>query len=60
MNLRGCGFRAEQDLSAFPSGFDFQRLSALYHQRARVFYHFINHFVIMIWIVMKKHELAHV
>ncbi len=59
-DLSGCGFRAEQDLSAFPSSFDLQSLSALCHQRARVFYHFVNHFVIMIRIVMEKHELAHV
>jgi hypothetical protein len=59
-DLNGWGFRAEQDLSAFSSSFDFQRLSALCHQRARVFHHFINHFVIMIWIVMKEQKLAYV
>ena len=56
----GCGFCAEQDLSAFSSSFDFQGLSALCYQRARAFHHFIDHFIVMIWIVMKKQELAHV
>jgi hypothetical protein len=59
-NLSGCDLRLEQDLSAFSSRFDFQRLSALCDQRARVFHHFIDHFIVMIWIVMKKHKLAHV
>jgi hypothetical protein len=58
--LSGAGFRTEQDLSAFSSGFDFQGFSALCHQRARMFHHFIDHFVVMIRIVMEKQELAHV
>ena len=61
MNLRGGDLLCfEQDFGALLSTCDFQMASALCHQRARVFYHFINHCVIMIWIVMKKHELAHV
>lgn len=59
-DLSGCGFCAEQDLSAFPSSFNFHGLATLCHQRARVFHHFIDHFVVMIRIVMEKQELAHV
>jgi hypothetical protein len=59
-DLSGCGFCAEQELSAFPSCFDFQGLSALCHQFAGVFHHSIDRFVVMIRIVMEKHELAHV
>jgi hypothetical protein len=58
--LSGCGFCAEQDLSAFASAFDLQRLSALRHQRASVFHHFIDHLIVMIRIVMEKQELAYV
>jgi hypothetical protein len=59
-DLSGCSFRAKQDLSAFSSRFDFHGLSALCHQRACVFHHFIDHLVVMIRIVMEKQELAHV
>jgi hypothetical protein len=59
-SLGGCGFCAEQDLSAFSGCFDFQGLPALCHQRARMFHHFVDHFVVMIRIVMEKQELAHV
>src|SRR6266481_5899306 len=58
--LLGRDLRLEQDLSAFSSGVDFDRLPALCHQRARVFHHFIDHLVVMIRIVMEKQELAHV
>jgi hypothetical protein len=59
-DLSGCGFRAEQYLSAFSSRFDFQRLPALCHQRARAFYHFIDSLIVMIRVVMEKQEPAHV
>ena len=60
LDLSGCDFCVEQDLSAFSSSFDFQRLSAFCHQLARVFHHFIDHFIVMIWVVMEKQEFAHV
>jgi hypothetical protein len=59
-DLRGCGFRAEQYLSAFSSRFDFQGLPALCHQRARAFHHLIDYLIVMIRIVMEKQEPAHV
>ena len=52
--------RLEQDLNPFSSAVDFQWLSALCDQRARVFHDFIDHLVVMIRIVMEKQELAHV
>ena len=59
-DLGGWSFGAEQDLSALTGRFHFQGLPALFHQRARVFHHFIDHPVVMIRIVMEKQELAHI
>jgi hypothetical protein len=59
-DLGGRGFCAEQNLSAFSSCFDFQGLSALCHQLARELHHFLDHFVVMLRIVMEKQELAYV
>lgn len=52
--------RLEQDLNPFSSALDFQWLSALCDQRARVFDDFIDHLIVMIWIVMKEQQLAYV
>src|SRR5205823_12366776 len=42
-DLSGCGFCAEQDLSAFSSRLHFQRLPAFCYQCASAFHHFIDH-----------------
>src|SRR5438034_4345124 len=52
-DLSGCGFCAEQDVSAFSSRLHFQRLPAFCDQCASAFHHFIDHFVVMIRIVME-------